>query len=138
MPCCSASCLQIQQYYKNNYSIPTAELPWQGCWGRLPVSALFRRQPAACLRQPAACLRQPALPAPSRPGDADGIHPSAQGSPMHSSKLEGQNRSSRRPWSSKSEIPHELESKPPEVLNRDQSKRGNLKHESKPELRVEA
>ena len=80
------------------------------------------------------CLHQPALPAQSQPGDADGIHPGAQGSPA----LKGQDRSSRRPWSSKSEIPHELESKQPEVLNMDQSKRGNLKRESKPELCVEA
>ena len=95
----------------------TAELSWQGGCGPPAAIAGF------CPR----CRR--------RPANAVGTCRSAQGSPKHASepKLEGEDRSSRRLWSLKSEI----QSKP-EVLVEDQSKCGSPKRESKPEVRVEA
>ena len=62
--------------------------------------------------------------------------------PKRAGKPEGRvkaRRRSRRPWGLKSEILHELDSRP-EVLVEDQSKRGSPKRKSKPELegRVEA
>ena len=84
-------------------------------------------------------IQQIIVPAPasSARANADGTRRSAQASPKHASKPEGEDRSSRRPWSSKSKISPDFESKPEEHVE-DQSKRGSPKRKSKSEVRVEA
>ena len=88
------------------------------------------------------CRHPPTVPAPPQPANADGTRRSAQGSPKHASKPEGEHRSDasttlKLELASKSENPSELDSKP-DVLVEDQSKRGSLKRKSKPEVRFEA
>ena len=127
---------------------------YQGKWGFIDSRAALARRLRKVARPrqvarprpiqaPARGHRRPppALPAPPQPADADGTHRIAQGSPKHASEPKDEDRSSlRRLWSSKSEIPPELESKP-EVLVENRSKRGlrgNRKRKSKPEVRFEA
>ena len=83
----------------------------------------------------ARCWCQPAVQAPPQPAIADGIHRNAQGSSKYATKPKGEDRSSRRPWSLKTEISLKLELKP---KVQDQSKRGSPKRESKPEVIIEA
>ena len=122
----------------------TAELPGQGGSGRLPVCARFGRLLAASAGARSRCRRRQAnadgtcrrLPKSTGKPEADGTCRSVQVSPKYGSKPEGENGSSRRLWSFKSETPPEIELKP-EVLVKDQSKRGSRKREST-EVCVEA
>ena len=137
-PAAAPFAYKIQQYYKNCCSIPRNNrvLFDNGFFWAMLVREIARQRP---VQTPTSghCRRPPALPAPLQPADADGTCRSAQRSPTNASKREGEDRSSRRPWSSKLEISPYLESKP-EVLVKDQSKRGIPKCKSKPEMRVEA
>ena len=120
-------CLQIQQYCKNNYSIPRNYLNrfhlQQRCLGKRLLEVAHPRP----VQAPASghCWRPDALPAQPQPADADGTSRSlsVQGSQTHASKPEGEDRSSQR--SPRTWIK-------PEVLVEKQSMRGNPKHESKP------
>ena len=94
-----------------------------GCW-TLPVSTRYRRQLSGIAKASPLCWRRP------QPAHADGPRWRAQGIPKHASKLEGQDSSSRRRWSSKSP---ELKLKT-KVLVKDQSKRPT--RELKPEVSV--
>ena len=102
----------------------TAELPWQGCCWRLPVSAgLFRRHCASHLPVSASACCSCAAPT------SWWYQSKSARKPKERAKALRWRIRSRKTWSSKSKIPPKVESKQV-VLVKDQSKRGTMETQS--------
>ena len=94
----------LQRQLPTKYNITVATVTLQSCPGKAVAGGCPSATGSGT--SPEAVPAPAAVPAPPQPASADGARRSAQRSPKHASKPElgGEDRSSRRPWSSKSEI----------------------------------